>query len=327
MSKLKILITGSDGLVASRVIEIWQADNKLTSPTKLKSNKNSKKFILLTPSLKTFNLLDLNQITKYLSDQNPDIIIHFAAYTDVTTAEQQTGDVNGLCWQINVQGTKNLLTAIEKTPKNTPNLIHISTDMVFPGSLKIPGPYTEVSPLPQNHKQLTWYGWTKLQAEKLVADKQGTIIRIIYPVRTHHPKLDFLRKPLELYKQGQLYPLFNDQTISITYIDHLADVLIQILNQPEFTNQTIRKAPRIYHVSSRNTGTIYDFMTYILNKLGHDSSNLKTSSIIAYLKTQPNPNRFPIKGGLDTTRTEKSLGMKFPTWQEIIDSLIKQGLK
>jgi hypothetical protein len=53
-----------------------------------------------------------------------------------------------------------------------------------------------------------------------------SILRIIYPVRTKFEiKLDFLRKPLALFDEGKLYPLFADQKISVSFIDEIVEIL------------------------------------------------------------------------------------------------------
>ena len=68
------------------------------------------------------------------------MILHFAAYTDVSQAENQRDDKNGACWQINVEGTRNLVKLAKEV---NAHFIHISTDYVFPGSEEDPGPHKE----------------------------------------------------------------------------------------------------------------------------------------------------------------------------------------
>jgi dTDP-4-dehydrorhamnose reductase len=175
----KILVTGSSGLVGSRFVELFSHPE-----------------LLLTPDENEFNLLNLESVKKYLDLHPVSAIINFAAFTDVSAAEKQRDDKSGLCWQINVIGLKNLLFSID--PKKV-QFIQISTDMVFSGSSAGPGPYSEDHPLETDSKKLTWYGYTKNQAETVVG-KQGTIVRICNPVRANYSlKLDYFRKPLSLY--------------------------------------------------------------------------------------------------------------------------------
>src|SRR3989338_11315263 len=175
---MKILVTGASGLVGSRFVELYPNPSDL-----------------LTPELNEFDLMHPDE---YLAKNNPDVVLNFAAYTNVSEAEKQRDDKNGSCWQINVEGTKNLISAL---PAGT-CLIHISTDMVFSGSS---GPYSESDSPETDSSKVTWYGFSKAEAERIVGDR-GTIVRLIYPVRAKYAeKLDYLRKPLDLFNQGKLY--------------------------------------------------------------------------------------------------------------------------
>lgn len=288
----EVLITGSTGLVGSRFVEL------------------SPQLKLLTPSHQEFDLLNQRSVGEYLDRYQPDLLINFAAYTNVTQAESHADDKDSPSWQLNVVGVENLLQA------NIP-LIQISTDMVFSGATDDPGPYTEDHQPETDSKHLTWYGWTKAVAEEKVLKKNGTLVRIIYPVRAHFPpKLDYLRGPLHLYAQGKLYPLFDDQQVSFTFIDELAVVLQKLVDNP---------APGIYHVSS-NTFTLFDMVSYAVEKLGGDPSTIQSSKIRPFLQKQANPYRYPVKGGLSVKQTEEKLRQKFKNWQQVVDELISQKL-
>lgn len=288
----EILVTGSTGLVGSRFVELTD------------------QYKLLTPTHEQLDIVDTDSIKEYLSNYSPDFIVNFSAYTNVSEAEKQTGDETSICWQVNFLGVKNLLeTGIP--------LIQISTDMSYSGSKEDPGPYSEDHPTPDSPDTLTWYGWSKNQAEKLVLKNGGTVVRIIYPVRSHFDaKLDYLRLPLSLYSQNKLYPLFNDQQVSFTPIDELAMVLQKLIEDPQ---------TGVFHVSS-DTFTPFELVTYAIEKLGGDPSVVQTNAIEPYLAKLPNPYRYPVKGGLSAANTEEKLEIKFRTWQEVVDELIKQGL-
>ncbi len=295
MSKEKILITGASGLVGSRFVEKY-VDN----------------FQLITPEYPDFDLTRLEDVRKIIEKENPDWIINFAAFTDVNSAEAQFGDESGSAWKINVEGTENL----QKTFLSK-NFIQISTDMVFPGDLSQPGPYSETDIPPDSSDKLTWYGWTKNRAEKLVLSQGGTVLRIIYPVREKfNLKLDYIRGALKKFAEGKMYPLFDDQQICISYIDEVADTLSKIIETDSHG---------VFHCSS-DTTTPYELISYVVDQLGEDASLVKSASINEFLKSQANPNRYPVWGGLRTVITEEALEMHFSTWQTVVEYLIGQGL-
>jgi dTDP-4-dehydrorhamnose reductase len=296
----KILITGASGLVGSRFVELY-----------------GNKYQLITPEYPDFDLTNIESIKKILTDYNPEVVINLAAFTDVGKAEEQRDNKNDSCYQINVEGTKNLISFFD--PK-TIHLIHISTDYVFSGSVEDPGPYAEDKLPETDSAKLSWYGFTKAEGERVIKNTLGndmTILRINFPVRAKYDlKLDYLRKPLSLFNQGKLYPLFYDQQVSITYIDEMCQVLDKIIEGKMYGT---------FHATTPNTASPYDLIAYLLNKTGRDSSKLQKASIIEFVKNNPSI-RYPIKGGLNPVKTEELLGMKFLPWEKVIDELILHGL-
>lgn len=293
----KVLLIGSTGLVGSRVKELLD-----------------KKFQLITPDEDELNLLDKNNLDYFIQKLLPDTIINFAAYTNVGEAENQTGNKSEVCWQVNVQGVENLIKSVSQDTQ----VIQISTDMVFSGTLQSPGPYSEDHPLPDSPNKLTWYGWTKNRAEKLIRKSKHTVVRIIYPVRSSFERPDYIRFPLRKFKEGSLYPLFSDQQLTITFIDELAKALEVIIDQ-DIRNST-------FNVCSSNTGTAINIITEVFTKLKINTSTITPALLSDYLAKQKNPYRYLLKGGLAVKKTEARLNIKFSTWQEIIDKLIEQGL-
>lgn len=288
--KKRILVMGATGLVGSRFVELHK-------------NKGE----LLTPDANQMDIASLESVEKYFTHNNPEVVINFAAYTNVSEAENQRSDKTGRCSRINVQGVENLLRLL---PPNC-HFIQISTDMVFPGSKEHPGSYDETSKPETNADKVTWYGFTKAEGERVVqqSGKQATILRIIYPFRSHYSlKLDYVRKPLSLFDEGKLYPMFTDQQISVTYIDDACQALEKIIDL---------KKIGIFHAGSSDTTTPFELVSYLLEKTRGVKGVVKPSLL-------PNSIRYPKYGGLKIERTGKELGIKFKTWREMVDEFIKQ---
>ena len=89
-------------------------------------------------------------------------VILFSAFTDVNAAEKQRGQKDGICWRINVEGVRNIVEACQK---NSTRLIFISTDFVFDGTS---GSYSEKDQVGPNLDLVSWYGITKIEAEKSI---------------------------------------------------------------------------------------------------------------------------------------------------------------
>jgi len=299
------LVTGSEGLVGSRFIEISEVKNKLHFPRQIEMD-------ILNPA----------QVNAIIRSYNFGTIVNFAAYTNVGGAEKQKGRKDSECWQVNVGGVINLVNAL-KDKGGQFRFIQISTDMVFPGSVDNPGPYSEDQPAESDKSKLTWYGYTKAQAEGVVLDTLGesaAVLRMVYPVRAKfEQKLDYLRRPLKLFDEGKLYPLFTDQKISITFIDEACKAVDKIITGNHHG---------ICHASSTDTTTPYELITYMLGKTGRKADSIKKTTISDFLKkTGSSLARYPKFGGLKVGKTQKELNLKFSSWKKIVDELINQGLR
>lgn len=302
MPKDKVYVTGSAGLVGSRFVELFSAS-----------------YELLTPEIEELNILDINSLEDFFERNDLTAVVNFAAFTDVSAAEAERGNEDGLCYKVNALGVSNLVKVCEEYRVF---LVQISTDMVFPGIQEWPGPYSEDEQSETNLKKLSWYGFTKAEGErKVLSYPNSAILRINYPVRAYFPaRLDFLRKPLSLFDEGRLYPLFDDQQISISFIDEVALAIDLILKS---------KKKGVYHASSSDLTTPFEIVSYLIEKLRGKNGVVNKSSLREYVKNGGNPLRHPLFGGLKVDKTQKVLGIKFSSCREIVDKLINSnpGLK
>lgn len=309
----KVVILGASGLVASRFIEMFGQNN------------------ILMPTINELDITNQSAVKEYFGYEKPTFIVNFIAETNVNEGEKQRIktddgdkiDKNGSCWQINVEGVRNILDSID--PEKT-HFIQISTDMVLSGSIEDPGPYKEDHLAETDINKLTVYGATKGEAERLILKKLGnkaTIVRIIYPVKAKNDsstngKLDYLHGPLAKFDKGELKTMFADQQISITFIDELCVALAKIIE---------RKKHGIFHIASRDTGMPSLIVNYLIAKARGVKNAVQKSYLEDLIKAETIPvYRYPMFGGLDVYKTEQELGMKFSSLREIVDEIIKQGI-
>lgn len=296
---MKILVTGGNGLVGSHFIENFDTGSK-------------DNHIILSPTREELNITDEKSVENFFKLHKPDAIIHFAAFTDVSKAEKECNNKKAPCWIINVEGTANLI----RSASYQPYFIYISTDVVFSGRKENPGPYKEDYQTEENPNFLSWYGWTKKEAEKLITNhlKNAAILRIANPVRAkYQSKLDYVRKILRLFDTDKMYPMFNDQYLTLTYINEVTEALKILLE---------RRLSGIYHVSSTNVFTPYKLVNLLIEKARGKKGVIKPVSIENFLKD--NQSRYPQYGGLKVEKTQKTLNLKFMKWEETISLLAKQ---
>lgn len=292
---MNVASIGSSSLVGSRFCEL--AEQKLNL---IRADLNSEPKIDITKN---------SSVENFFREHDFECIVLFSAFTDVDRAQEQNGDKNGSCWQINVEGTKNIVSACKKLDKK---LVLISTDFIFDGEA---GPYSEDSPPGPNNNKVSWYGITKQESEKIAKTLDDAIIlRISYPFRAQYEiKTDFARNILKRYKENNLFPLFSDQQITPTFIDDIAPAIVLLLT----SNKT-----GIFHLASPITTTPLEFAKYLVEKFGLDSKKIKKTSIVEFLKKEGATPR-PKLAGLKTEKIE-SFGFTPTSWQEGIDELFRQ---
>jgi len=211
---MKILGTGLDGLVGSRIVELLRD-----------------KYEFENLSISTgVDIADRNSILERINNSDAQIVLHLAAKTDVDGCEKdKILGKEGQAWKINVEGTRNVADACSNSNKK---LIYISTAFVFDGTKET---YSEDdAPNP-----LGWYAQTKYEGEKIVQDLEypWIIARIDSPYRSAFEKLDFARAILKRLKEGLAVVAVVDHIFTPTFIDDIAfaiDALIKNNSQGIF---------------------------------------------------------------------------------------------
>lgn len=296
MAKDKIAVIGSSSMVGSRFCQLTRDFN--LAKADLHSSVSCD--ITATSSVEDF-------FKNYKFSQ----VILFSAFTDVDEAEKQREDKNGSCWQINVEGTENIVQACQKYGRK---LIFISTDFVFDGTK---GPYNENDLTGSNLARVSWYGITKIEAEKTITNRLDNyiILRIAYPYRSKFAgKDDIAKRILRLYQKGQLYPMFADQTITPTLIDDLTPAVKLLIT-------TDQKG--IFHLASPTLTTQYEFAKILIAKFGGNPADVKKGSLAKFLK-EPGRTPRPLNGGLKVDKIVK-LGFMPTSWQEGIEIIYQQS--
>lgn len=287
----KIILTGATGLVGSRFVELYGSE-----------------FEIFNLDLATgVDITNLEQVEEFVKTHPASALIHLAAFTDTAKAEAELGDKEGICYRVNVLGTKNIA---ETCHKYNIHLIHISTDFVFDGTKD--SPYVENDPV----SPLGWYGTTKAMAETVVKEVGGTyaIARLSYPYRANFDlKPDLIVKLRRGIESGALPPQFSDTQITPTFVDDIAKGFAIIA-----TNHI----SGIYHLVGNTSLSPYELAQKVATIYGFDPSRVKEGNLTEYLKTNPRP--FARYGRMSNEHTSKALGITFHTIDSGLAELLKQ---
>lgn len=282
-----ILVTGSNG----------QLGNEFRLVVEEKDNINNY-FYTDVADLDITNKID---ISNFFVENNIDIVVNCAAYTNVDKAEDDKEKAD----LINHIGPKNLA---EVCRERNGFLIHISTDYVFDGTKNTP--YTETD----ETKPLGVYGETKLRGENAIINSgcEYVIIRTswLYSSFGHN----FFKTMKKLTAEKESLKVVFDQVGTPTYAGDLANVIHKIIikNDKEIKNQ-------VYHFSNEGVCSWYDFTVAINEVFGHNCKVLPCHS-----------NEFPSKvtrpsySVLDKTKIKKALGIEIQYWRESMKNCVKK---
>jgi dTDP-4-dehydrorhamnose reductase len=292
----KILVIGASGLIGSRFVELARD-----------------KFEIIAVDEKTLDIIGEQAVEEYFAKTAFDVVVNFAAFTNVDVAEKERNDENGLCFKLNVKAVENLAYACKKYNKF---LVQISTDFVFTGNNENPGPYDEDAKIAKSMDGVGWYGWSKNRAEKLISESGSryAIVRIAYPFSSgkYDLKLDFAKNYLKVFDEGKLFPIFTDQTFTPLYLEDMINPLSKILEE---------ELEGVFHIVSSDVATPFDFVEYLLKKARNVERVVQKGSMEEFLRAEGRTPR-PRLGGLKTEKTQSKLGIKFRTWREMIDDFV-----
>ena len=152
----RVLVTGGAGFIGSHLVERLVAAGERTSVVDDLS-RGRRAWLHPEAELHKLDLRDADAVQRAVRKIAPDVVVHLAAMHFVPAVD----GAPQLAWDVNVNGTRNLLAALEQSPPEL--LLFASTAAVYPDRR---GPIDESCP----PGPIDVYGRTKLEGEQLVAE-------------------------------------------------------------------------------------------------------------------------------------------------------------
>jgi dTDP-4-dehydrorhamnose reductase len=227
-AKMKILITGSDGLIGSNIIPYL-----------------STRFDVIGAVEREWDILDQSAGESIVGAHRPDVLINLAAMTNVDGCE----DTPELAYRVNADGAAVLA---EICRQHTVRLLHFSTDYVFDGFKT--SPYTEEDqPSP-----LSVYGKSKLLGEqKILQLLPGALI-----IRTEWIYGDggenFITKVCRIAREKGRVEVVDDQRGAPTYAADIAGPVEALVASGK---------TGIFHVTNSGSCTWFEFAREVFSIL------------------------------------------------------------
>lgn len=276
---MKILITGSNGMLGHDLTEVLGNDN-----------------ILINTTSKTLDITDGDHVMDFIKNENPDIVINSAAYTDVDGCEENPE----LAYAVNGEGVRNLALACRETDSA---LVHISTDYVFKGEESAPrAEDDEVGPI-------SVYGKSKLMGEEAIME----ILDRYFIVRTAWlygcNGRNFPKTMLELAKSHDALTVVNDEVGSPTYTLDLAEAISKLIKTDRYG---------VYHITNSEGCSWFEFAKLIFELAGVE---VEVAPVTAREFARPAPR--PSYSVLDNRKWVEEGFSPLRSYREAIEDYIK----
>lgn len=283
----KILITGAEGQVGLEL--------QATAPAEWQ---------VLPCGLTELDVTQAEAVGALVAREQPAVIIHAAAYTDVDGAEHAVQRAEA----VNTAGAANVAQAASRVGAR---MIYLSTDFVFDGSQGHPyAPEDRAIPLGV-------YGRSKLAGERQVAaisGGTGLIVRTawVYSAQGHNFVLTMLR----LMREEESVGVVCDQVGTPTWARGLAGALWVAVARPDLRG--------ILHWTDAGVASWYDFAVAIQEEAL--ALGLLTRAVpVRALRTEdfPRPARRPAYSVLDKTTGWAALGGPPRHWRANLRAMLQ----
>jgi len=246
---------------------------------------------------KELDITNIENIRDFVKDKNIKVIINCAAYNNVDKAE----DEGELCYSLNAYAPRDLAIVAKEI---SAQYITYSTDFVFDGTKQTP--YTEEDiPNP-----LSIYSRSKALGERLVLETydKSFVIRTswVFGIANNN----FNKQVINWSKNKDELSIVDDQTSSPTYSYDLALYSLKLLETKKYG---------LYHLSNDGVASKYDQAKYVLDYIGWKGQLKRAKSSDFNLPAQR--GEFT---KLDSSKLEKVLGEKLPTWKSGIDRFMME---
>ena len=247
------------------------------------------------------DITDKEAVEKIITDLNPDVVVHCAAWTAVDMAEDD--DKVEKVRAINAGGTDNIAKVCKKIGAK---MVYLSTDYVFDGQGEKPW-----EPDCKDYKPLNIYGQTKLEGELAVSSQleKYFIVRIAWVFGVNGK--NFIKTMLNVGKNHGTVRVVNDQIGTPTYTLDLARLLVDMIETEKYG----------YYHATNEGGYIswYDFTCEIYKKAGYQTKVIPVSTA----EYGASKAARPFNSRLDKKKLVEAGFQPLPTWQDALTRYLK----
>lgn len=276
---MNILVTGANGQLGNemRIVAKNSTDNYIFT------------------DVAELDITNAAAVEKMVKDNDVNVIVNCAAYTNVDKAE----DDREFAEILNAKAAENLAVAIKK---NNGLLVHVSTDYVF-GGTKNNTPCKEDEPA----NPTGVYGVTKLHGEQAIMATGCHYIIIRTAWLYSEFGKNFLKTMLNLTATKPQLKVVFDQVGSPTYAYDLALAIFDIVENRKYEGND-----GIYHFSNEGVCSWFDFTKMIAEYAGNTQCDIQPCHSDEF----PSKVVRPSYSVLDKTKIKATFGTVVPYWTD-----------
>jgi dTDP-4-dehydrorhamnose reductase len=297
----KVLITGSNGLLGQKLLDLYIDEGRVEL---IASSSGANRY----PKKVGYQYCELD-ITKSgmlhsaIEQFQPHCIINTAAMTNVDACEANKSGCN----ELNVKAVEYL---VESANRVNAQLIQLSTDFIFDGAA---GPYAEeAEPNP-----LSYYGLSKLRSEEIIKQncKNWAIARtiLVYGIVNDMGRSNIVLWAKNALEKGDPIRVVNDQYRMPTLADDLANGCKLIEEQ---------EAKGVFNISGKDLMSITELVERVADFFGKDKSLIEEISSEALNQAAKRPP----KTGFLLDKSRQVLGYEPHSFEDGL-MILKQQLE
>lgn len=295
----KILITGSNGLLGQKLIDLYLKNNDVQL---IATARGINRYPIDEGyEYAIMDITSFEQVQEVIKKYKPHCIINTAAMTNVDQCEEDMVGAENL----NINAVSHLIDAANQVDAH---FIQLSTDFIFDGKA---GPYKE----DDEPNPLSFYGKTKLEAEKIIRAKSNkwSIIRtiLVYGIVHGMSRSNIVLWAKNALEKGQPLKIVDDQFRSPTLAEDLA-IGCQLVEQKE--------AEGIYNISGKDQMSIVSLVERVADYFQLDKTSIERVSS----STLNQPAKRPPITGFNLEKSIKELGYNPHSFEEGIELLMRQ---
>ena len=288
----RILVTGANGQLGNEMRIIAKNSSDIYLFTDINQVEGVETTFL--------DITDLEAVQQCVVDNNIDVIVNCAAYTNVDAAETN----EDLAEKLNAEAPKNLAKAIKEVGGL---LIQISTDYVF-GKESYNVPCREE----QQGTPTGVYGVSKLHGEQNIIEIGGNYVIIRTAWLYSEFGKNFCKTMMNLTSTKSQLNVVFDQVGTPTYAYDLAKAIVVIIDKFDGTQTGV------YHYSNEGVCSWFDFTKMIAEYNGTTACDI----LPCHSDEFPSPVKRPAYSVLDKTKIKKVFGIGIPYWTDSLKKCI-----